>query len=251
MKCIKYQERKDEIFDFHLFFYVIMFLMGGFFMILIVEDDLEIQETLKAFLEMKKYNIKQALNRKEALEQFNENIDLMIIDIQLPDGNGISLCQQIRQISQVPIIFLTAKSDEDTIVEALRCGGDDYVKKPFYMKELLARIESISRRMKKDDGIIKTGDLYIDMNQYLVKKNQQIIELTAIGYEILFLLVKYQGVVITRERMIEFIEEKTGNYIEDNTVSVHMKRLREKLGTYQQKSYIETVRGIGYRWRQE
>ena len=88
-------------------------------MILIVEDDLEIQETLKAFLEMKKYNIKQALNRKEALEQFNENIDLMIIDIQLPDGNGISLCQQIRQISQVPIIFLTAKSDEDTIVEAL------------------------------------------------------------------------------------------------------------------------------------
>lgn len=137
------------------------------------------------------------------------------------------------------------------IVEALRLGGDDYVKKPFHMQELLARIESVTRRIKRPTGIIQSNDLYIDMNSYIVKKNQQILDLTAIGYEILFLLVKYQGTVITRERMIEFIEERTGNYIEDNTVSVHMKRLREKLGTYKGKSYIETVRGIGYRWRQE
>jgi DNA-binding response OmpR family regulator len=87
------------------------------------------------------------------------------------------------------------------------------------------------------------------MNNYKVYKQNKEIELTAIGYEILFLLVKYQGTVITRERMIEFIEERTGNYIENNTVSVHMKRIREKLGTYNNQSYIETVRGIGYRWK--
>lgn len=220
-------------------------------MILIIEDDQEIQDVLKQYLSIKGYYIKQAFNVKEALNMLNEDIELIIMDIQLPDGNGITLCQQIRQFSQVPIIFLTARLDEDTIVEALRCGGDDYIKKPFHMKELLARIECISRRMKKTTGIIKTGDLYIDMNQYIVKKDNNILELTAIGYVILFHLVKYQGVVMTRERLIELVEEKTGNFIEDNTISVHMKRLREKLGTYQGKSYIETVRGIGYRWRQD
>lgn len=220
-------------------------------MILIIEDDQEIQDVLKQYLSIKGYYIKQAFNVKEALNMLNEDIELIIMDIQLPDGNGITLCQQIRQFSQVPIIFLTARLDEDSIVEALRCGGDDYIKKPFHMKELLARIECISRRMKKTTGIIKTGDLYIDMNQYIVKKDNNILELTAIGYVILFYLVKYQGVVMTRERLIELVEEKTGNFIEDNTISVHMKRLREKLGTYQGKSYIETVRGIGYRWRQD
>lgn len=220
-------------------------------MILIVEDDKEIQDTLKQYLKIKGYDVKQAFCMKEAIDLFQDDIDVVIIDIQLPDGNGITLCQYIRQFSETPILFLTARSDENTIVEALRCGGDDYVKKPFHMKELLARIESVTRRMKKVTGIVKTGDLYIDMNQYKIEKNHQFVQLTAIGYEIVFLLVKYQGTVITRERMIEFIEERTGNYIEDNTVSVHMKRIREKLGTYQGKTYIETVRGIGYRWRQE
>lgn len=220
-------------------------------MILVVEDDQEIQDVLKQYLGIKGYHMKQVFNIKEALDVLNEDIELIIMDIQLPDGNGISLCQQIRQFSQVPIIFLTARLDEDSIVEALRCGGDDYIKKPFHMKELLARIECVSRRMKKERGVIKTGNLYIDMNQYIVKKDNNILELTAIGYVILFHLIKYQGVVMTRERLIELVEEKTGNFIEDNTISVHMKRLREKLGTYQGKSYIETVRGIGYRWRQD
>lgn len=218
-------------------------------MILIVEDDIEIQDTLKQYLEMKGYSIKQAFQVKDTLTKIDENIDLVIIDIQLPDGNGITLCQQIRQISQVPIIFLTARLDEDTIVEALRSGGDDYVKKPFHMKELLARIESVTRRVKKDDHIIKTGDLYVDMNQYIIKKNDVVLKFTAIGYEILFYLIRHRGSVITRDSLTQFIEERTGNYIENNTVSVHVKRIREKLGTYHDQSYIETVRGIGYRWK--
>ena len=218
-------------------------------MILIVEDDIAIQETLKELLCMKGYQVQQAYHMKEALLLDKSHIDVMIIDIQLPDGNGISLCQQMRQQSQIPILFLTAKDDEQTIVEALNAGGDDYITKPFRANELLARLNCIMRRIEHNHDIIQTNDLSIDIRKYRVMKNNQEIVLSAIGYEILFLIVQNQGMVITRERMIEFIEEKTGNYIEDNTVSVHMKRLREKLGQYQQQEYIETVRGIGYRWK--
>ena len=218
-------------------------------MILIVEDDIAIQETLKELLCMKGYQVQQAYHMKEALLLDKSHIDVMIIDIQLPDGNGITLCQQMRQQSQIPILFLTAKDDEQTIVEALNAGGDDYITKPFRANELLARLNCIMRRIEHNHDIIQTNDLSIDIRKYRVMKNNQEIVLSAIGYEILFLIVQNQGMVITRERMIEFIEEKTGNYIEDNTVSVHMKRLRKKLGQYQQQEYIETVRGIGYRWK--
>lgn len=218
-------------------------------MILIVEDDIAIQETLKELLCMKGYQVQQAYHMKEALLLDKSHIDVMIIDIQLPDGNGITLCQQMRQQSQIPILFLTAKDDEQTIVEALNAGGDDYITKPFRANELLARLNCIMRRIEHNHDIIQTNDLSIDIRKYRVMKNNQEIVLSAIGYEILFLIVQNQEMVITRERMIEFIEEKTGNYIEDNTVSVHMKRLREKLGQYQQQEYIETVRGIGYRWK--
>lgn len=218
-------------------------------MILIVEDDIAIQETLKELLCMKGYQVQQAYHMKEALLLDKSHIDVMIIDIQLPDGNGITLCQQMRQQSQIPILFLTAKDDEQTIVEVLNAGGDDYITKPFRANELLARLNCIMRRIEHNHDIIQTNDLSIDIRKYRVMKNNQEIVLSAIGYEILFLIVQNQGMVITRERMIEFIEEKTGNYIEDNTVSVHMKRLREKLGQYQQQEYIETVRGIGYRWK--
>ena len=218
-------------------------------MILIVEDDIAIQETLKELLCMKGYQVQQAYHMKEALLLDKSHIDVMIIDIQLTDGNGITLCQQMRQQSQIPILFLTAKDDEQTIVEALNAGGDDYITKPFRANELLARLNCIMRRIEHNHDIIQTNDLSIDIRKYRVMKNNQEIVLSAIGYEILFLIVQNQGMVITRERMIEFIEEKTGNYIEDNTVSVHMKRLREKLGQYQQQEYIETVRGIGYRWK--
>lgn len=218
-------------------------------MILIVEDDIAIQETLKELLCMKGYQVQQAYHMKEALLLDKSHIDVMIIDIQLPDGNGITLCQQMRQQSQIPILFLTAKDDEQTIVEALNAGGDDYITKPFRANELLARLNCIMRRIEHNHDIIQTNDLSIDIRKYRVMKNNQEIVLSAIGYEILFLIVQNQGMVITRERMIEFIEEKTGNYIEDNTASVHMKRLREKLGQYQQQEYIETVRGIGYRWK--
>lgn len=214
-------------------------------MILIIEDDFEIQKTLKDLLEIKGYEVEQAFCIKETLQFDWCHFELVIMDIQLPDGNGVTLCQQIRQSSKVPILFLTARNDEETLVEALNAGGDDYISKPFRANELLARMKCIARRFDENRNVMETHDLIIDFKNYCVMKNHQEIVLSAIGYEILFLLVKNQGIVITRGRMIEFIEERTGNYIEDNTVSVHMKRLREKLG----QNYIETVRGIGYRWK--
>lgn len=218
-------------------------------MILVVEDDLGIQETLKELLEMKGYKVILARTCREARMKFDETIDLVIMDIQLPDGNGVSLCQYIRQKSEVPLLFLTVKNDEQTLIEALNAGGDDYITKPFRASELLARMKSVTRRLQKNNELVETGDLTIDLKKYVVYKQGQEIILSAIGYEILFLLVRNQGMVITRERMIEFIEEKTKNMIEDNTVSVHVKRLREKIGKYKNQEYIETVRGIGYRWK--
>lgn len=147
-------------------------------MILIVEDDLGIQETLKDLLMMKGYQVQQAYTIKDVLKKELKSFELIIIDIQLPDGNGVTLCQQIRQISQVPILFLTARNDEETIVEALNAGGDDYITKPFRANELLARMQSISRRVIKNKEIIETDDLVIDMKKYQIFKNRNEIVLS-------------------------------------------------------------------------
>lgn len=141
-------------------------------MILIVEDDLGIQETLKTILIMKNYQIQQAYTLKEALNNPIEQMELIIIDIQLPDGNGITLCQQIRRFSQVPILFLTARNDEETIVEALNAGGDDYIVKPFRANELLARINSVMRRMSKNKDLIETNDLVIDLKNIMLQRTK-------------------------------------------------------------------------------
>ncbi len=219
--------------------------------ILLIEDDKMILSSLTEALQLKNYTVFQSKSVKEAkaiLEK--QEIVLIILDINLPDGNGITLCKELRAKYSIPIIFLTAYNDEETIVAGLNAGGDDYICKPFSIKELYARINCILRRVS-DDKIITSGDLQIDLLNYKVYKNNQEIILSAIGYQILFLLVSAKGRVITRNQLLDFIESKTGNFIEDNTLSVHIKRLREKLGVYQGKAYIETIRGIGYRWNKE
>lgn len=216
--------------------------------ILVVEDDTLIQSSLKEVLERKGYLVIQAFNKKEALSMIDESISLIIMDIRLPDGNGILLCQQIRQKYSMPLLFLTCKNDEDTIVEALNAGGDDYVCKPFGINELYARIQSLLRRVPINKDIIYTADLKIDTKAYKVCKENQELELSLVTYHILLCLVQNQGVVMTRNHLLDLIEQYTQHVIEDNTLSVHMKRLRLKLGTYHNQSYIETLRGVGYRW---
>ncbi len=218
--------------------------------ILIVEDDEHIQKSLKEILEMKDYCVYQSYSQKEALHMIDEKMQLIILDIQLPDGNGIVLCQHIRQTFSMPILFLTCRNDEETIVEGLNAGGDDYVCKPFGIKELLARIEALLRRMPINEDIIYTADLKINTQSYQVYKQGKYVDLGLIPYYILVHLVQHQGIVVTRQQLLLMIEQLTGHELEDNTLSVHMKRLREKIGTYH-GSYIETIRGVGYRWIQK
>lgn len=218
--------------------------------ILIVEDDEFIRKSLKDALEMKNYEVILAKNAKEALEKMDQSIDLIIMDIQLPDGNGIILCQKIREQYKTPLLFLTCKNDEETIVEGLMAGGDDYVVKPFGIAELYARIHSLLRRIPVNSNMIYTADLKIDTSKYQVYKNNELLDMSIVMYYILLCLVEAHGIVITRNRLMEIIEEQTHHFVEDNTLSVHVKRLRSLLGYYNGKPYIETLRGVGYRWIQ-
>lgn len=218
--------------------------------ILVVEDDELIQSSLKEALEIKGYQVIQATCVKQTWQYLDDSIDLMIMDIRLPDGNGITLCRQIREQFSMPLLFLTCQNDEDSIVEALNAGGDDYVCKPFGIKELYARIYSLLRRIPMNKDIIYTADLKIDTKQYKVYKNNQELDLGLVTYYILLCLVENHGVVITRDHLLDLVQQQTQHFVEDNTLSVHMKRLRNKLGTYQNQPYIETLRGVGYRWIQ-
>lgn len=213
--------------------------------IILLEDDLQLQESLNLALSLKNYEVACVSNVKQAKEIHYEDFDLAILDIQLPDGNGIDVCRYIRQKYHLPIIFLTANDLENTIVEGLNAGGDDYITKPFSLNILYARIEAATRRNHK---VVKIGDLKIDAANYQIYKDGKLLNFTAIEYEIIFSFIKHKGQILTRNQLLDCIERQTGNIVENNTLTVHMKRIRDKLGTYQGHDYIETVRGIGYRF---
>lgn len=219
--------------------------------ILLIEDDCILRQSLKELLEIKDYTVVDVVTKKEALCHFNEGINLVIIDINLPDGNGIDLCKDIRSVSNVPILFLTANDNEDTLVQGLESGGDDYMTKPFRINELYARISSLFRRSQISLDTMEIGDLKVFFKRYEIIKNNHRIQLSAVDYEILFMLLRHKNQVITRNQLLETIEKNGQYYVEDNTLSVHIKRIREKLGMYNNHSYIETIRGIGYRINQE
>jgi DNA-binding response OmpR family regulator len=213
--------------------------------VLLVEDDKVLQKTLKKGLETKQYEVICASTYNQAILLLNDSIEFVILDIELPDGNGIQLCKEIKRISNVPIIFLTADNSQDTLIKALNSGGDDYMSKPFSIYELFARMESISRRIYKNE-VIHYLDLTIDLDRYLVKK-EDVITLTTIEYLLFTAFFKTQSKVLTRYALIEIVEKQTGNFIEDNSLTTYIKRIRKKLGKYNDHDYIETVRGIGYR----
>lgn len=212
--------------------------------VILLEDDLQLQDSLQMALELKEYDVRCIATVKEAKQIDYKDFDLAILDIQLPDGNGIDVCRYIRKNHHLPIIFLTANDLESTIVEGLNAGGDDYITKPFSLNILYARIEAVTRRNHK---VVQIGDLKIDINNYQIYKNKQLLNLTAIEYEIIFAFVRNKGQILTRNQLLDCIENHTGNIVENNTLTVHMKRIRDKLGMYQGHEYIETVRGIGYR----
>lgn len=215
--------------------------------LLLVEDNELIAKGLKYSLEQKEYKVIHTMNIKETLEIIKvKNIDLVILDISLPDGNGFDLYKNSIKDKNIPTIFLTAKDEEDDIVKGLELGAEDYITKPFSTKELITRINKILLRQKKN-LIITIKDISFDMDKMVVYRNNEKIELTSLELKILNLLFLNLNKVVTRNDIIDKVWEWTGNDINDNTVTVYLKRIREKLKT----NIIITIKGIGYRIDEE
>lgn len=216
--------------------------------ILLIEDNETIVMGLKYSLEQEGFKVISALNMSESkkiLEQ--EEINLVLLDIGLPDGNGFDICKEIKQKQDIPVIFLTAQDEETSVVLGLDLGADDYIVKPFRTRELISRINSVLRRYGKKEessNIIQYKNIKIDINKAVVFKDNEEIFLTSLEYKILLLLFTNQNRLITREQLLERIWDIAGNFVNDNTLTVYIKRIREKLGD---DTIIKTVRGLGYR----
>lgn len=212
--------------------------------ILLVEDNQSIIKGLTYSFEKNNYNLNYKTNIKETLKYLDtaKNIDLIILDITLPDGNGFDLFEKYIKKLDIPTIFLTANDDENDVVKGLNIGAEDYITKPFSTKELLARINKILLRSKKQ-SIIKIDDITFDMDKLILYRNDKKIDLTALELKLINLLFVNINKVVTRNVILDKIWEWTGNDVDDHTITVYFKRIREKIGT----NIIITIKGIGYR----
>ncbi len=208
--------------------------------ILLVEDNEMIIKAISFLLEEHGYIVHVARCIKEAKEKNNDAFDLVILDVMLPDGNGLDF---FKQYVNVPALVLSAKDEEDDVVKAIDLGVQDYIIKPFRSKELLSRINNIIKRNKKNN--IKTFEnISFDMDAYKVYANNIEVELTGLELKILFLLLENSGRLVTRDVIIDRIWDASGKFVNDNTLSVYIKRIREKIGN---DNFIKTIKGIGYR----
>ena len=211
--------------------------------ILLVEDNEILAKGLIYSLEQKKYQVIHTLNVENTLKILKtEKIDLAILDVSLPDGNGFDLYKNNIKEKNISSIFLTAKDEEDNIVKGLELGAEDYITKPFSIKELMARINRIILRKKKNT-IIQVQNIKFDMDKMVVYRDNENVELTNLELKILNLLFLNLNKVVKRSEIIDKIWEWTGNDVNDNTVTVYLKRIREKIKT----DIIITIKGIGYR----
>lgn len=211
--------------------------------ILLVEDNEILAKGLIYSLEQKKYQVIHTLNVENTLKILKtEKIDLAILDVSLPDGNGFDLYRNNIKEKNIPSIFLTAKDEEDNIVKGLELGAEDYITKPFSIKELMARINRIILRNKKNT-IIQVQNIKFDMDKMVVYRDNENVEFTNLELKILNLLFLNLNKVVKRSEIIDKIWEWTGNDVNDNTVTVYLKRIREKIKT----DIIITIKGIGYR----
>lgn len=218
--------------------------------ILLVEDNEIIVKGLKYLLEQEKFDIKIAKNIVEAKTIIKkQKFDLYLLDITLPDGDGYEICQYVKKQKDVPVIFLTAKDEELNVVQCLDMGADDYIIKPFRNRELISRIKSVLRRYYHDEineNQIKCRDVIIDSNKAVVYKAGKEIVFTSLEYKILYMLISNKNILVTREQILDKIWDVEGNFVNDNTLTVYIKRIRNKLDDKEGK-FIQTVRGIGYK----
>lgn len=218
--------------------------------ILLVEDDRTIAVGLIYALEQEGYAVRHvpdAIGGKLAAER--EPFDLAILDLMLPDGSGYDVCRALRANRETPVIFLTACDDEVNVVMGLEMGADDYVTKPFRIRELMARIKNVLRRRSRPDTeAIRLGNIWIYPAQARVMRGGQEVFLTALEYRLLLTFASNEGQTLTRGQLLESIWDAAGDFVNDNTLTVYIKRLREKLEDDPQKpQLIQTVRGLGYR----
>lgn len=216
--------------------------------ILFVEDNEDIAVGIKYAIEREQFNITICKTVKKAKESIDsKEYDLILLDIILPDGNGLELYKYIKEKYNIPIIFLTAKDTENDIVKGLDLGADDYIIKPFRMRELISRIKSVLRR-NGCFSTIKIGDIKFDEQNNTIYKNDEQVNLTALEYKIMSILVENIGKLVTREYLLSRIWDISSNFVNDNTLTVYVKRLREKIeDNPNQPKIIKTVRGIGYK----
>ena len=209
--------------------------------ILLVEDNKSIIKGLEYAFAQNGYSCEYCLSLDEAVRKAPFNYDVAVLDIMLPDGNGFDLFKKIRRYSDLPVIFLTAVDDEDSIVNGLELGADDYITKPFSTRELIARIKRVANKNSKKN-IITVSGVTLDLDKSAVFENGKQLELTALEYKLLSLLMQNAGKVVTRELIFEKIWDVSGNFVNDNTLTVYIKRIRKKLDA----DIIKTVKGMGY-----
>lgn len=211
--------------------------------ILLIEDDAFLRDGLQEMLEKEGYTVKPCSCIGDAKKEIHSGYNLVILDVMLPDGNGFEFCASVRESgNNVPILFLTACDDEIQVVRGLDAGGDDYVTKPFKMLELMSRIRALLRR--NNTTVIQSSDLVVDTSNMTIKKDGDIIFVTKTEFQILSTLIRNNGIIVTRANLLQNIWDNAGDFIDDNTLSVHISRLREKIGA----EHIKTIRGVGYRW---
>lgn len=221
--------------------------------LILVEDDKTIVEGLEYYLMQEGFQVTSCFNATSAIEVLdNNNFDLAILDVSLPDGNGYDICKKIKKMGDTPVIFLTARDDEGSTVMGLDMGADDYITKPFRIRELHSRIKSVLRRAgrgKEDlnQDIITIDNITINLREGTVRKNGNDLFLTALEYRLFLTFAQNEGRVLTRSQLLESIWDVSGDFVNDNTLTVYIKRLREKIEDDPQKpTIIKTVRGLGY-----
>ena len=217
--------------------------------LLLVEDDQGIVENLTAFLKEEDFEVEAVNGQKDAIRCLEEKkYDLMLLDVSLADGNGFAVCAAAKAITDIPVIFLTASGDEYSVVTGLDMGADDYIAKPFRPRELVSRMKSVLRRCGKTNAVFEIGKLSVDTVKGTVLKAGEEVFLSALEYRLLLMFVNHRGEVLSRNRLLEEIWDIAGEFVNDNTLTVYIKRLREKIEDDPQKPiYIKTIRGMGYR----
>jgi DNA-binding response OmpR family regulator len=214
-----------------------------------VEDDESIVNNLTEYLQSEGFEIDSATGQNQAVNRIENNkYDLLLVDISLKDGNGFAVCAAARATGEIPVIFLTASSDEYSVITGLDMGADDYISKPFRPRELLSRIRSVLRRSNKSNTVIEHNSVKVDTAKGIVIKNGVEIFLSALEYRLLLVFLNNKGVVMSRNRLLEEIYDIAGEYVNDNTLTVYIKRLRDKIeDAPQNPTFIKTVRGLGYK----